>query len=127
MLIDGDMTKAGDVFSFGVILWELLTGKRAWANASLGQVIFIVTVKGDTLQPPPDAPPAYAAIVNACMAVEKSERPTFEEIIPKLETLLEELPPVLPVEEAVQEPAIVDNPEAVQQSATSESAAQPES
>ena len=86
------MSKAADVFSFGVILWELLTCKRAWANASFGQVIFIITVKGDTLKPPPDAPPLYASIMEACMAKEKDDRPTFAEMLPKLEALLNELP-----------------------------------
>ena len=49
-------------------------------------------VKKTMLEIPPDAPAEYANLVNACLALEKSERPTFDEIIPKLEAMLATLP-----------------------------------
>ena len=32
VLYDGCMSRAGCVYSFGVVLWELLAGSRAWAG-----------------------------------------------------------------------------------------------
>ena len=32
VLYDGCMSKAGCVYSFGVVLWELLAGSRAWSG-----------------------------------------------------------------------------------------------
>jgi predicted component of type VI protein secretion system len=38
VLYDGCMSKAGCVYSFGVVLWELLAGSRAWAGLNHAQV-----------------------------------------------------------------------------------------
>lgn len=38
VLYDGCMSRAGCVYSFGVVLWELLAGSRAWAGMNHAQV-----------------------------------------------------------------------------------------
>jgi hypothetical protein len=38
VLYDGCMSKSGCVYSFGVVLWELLAGSRAWAGLNHAQV-----------------------------------------------------------------------------------------
>ena len=95
LLMDGLMSQAADVYSFGTILWELWTGKRAWSSSSLAQIIFQLTVKRNGLKMPLDAPPEYCDLAMRCLSLEKSERPTFEEIIPKLEAMVAALDPIV--------------------------------
>lgn len=94
MITDGKMGKAGDVYSFGVILWELYNHQKAWANSSLAQVIYAVTIRNEMLQMPATAPAAYSALTNACMSKERENRPTLDEIVPQIETMLGALPVV---------------------------------
>ena len=35
--------QAADVYAFGVLLWEMLSGERAWANLTPPQVMVAVT------------------------------------------------------------------------------------
>jgi hypothetical protein len=88
LLTSGVMAKGGDVYSFGVMLWELYTGKRAWGGSSQAQVIFAITCKQTMLQLPSDAPPGYAALTTACMDRERLNRPGFDEIVKTLGELL---------------------------------------
>ncbi|KAL4517447.1 hypothetical protein Ndes2437B_g06678 [Nannochloris sp. 'desiccata'] len=88
LLISGVMAKGGDVYSFGAMLWELYTGKRAWSGCSQAQVIFAITCRQERLELPSDAPAGYAALTSICMDPERLNRPTFDAILKKLEGLL---------------------------------------
>ncbi len=47
LLRDGKLTKAVDVYSFGMIMWELYCGRRLFENNITGQVgtLALVSVK----------------------------------------------------------------------------------
>jgi serine/threonine protein kinase len=87
LLVDGIMSKAGDVYSFGVVLWEMWNGKRAWEGATMGQVVFAVTVKDQRLTLDEDAPSELAALVKDCAQTDRQLRPTFTEIVNRLEKM----------------------------------------
>ncbi len=38
MLMEGKMTKAADVYSFGMLMWEVVTGKKLFEGLRQSQV-----------------------------------------------------------------------------------------
>ncbi|WIA23927.1 hypothetical protein OEZ85_013569 [Tetradesmus obliquus] len=81
--------KGADVYSFGVLLWQMVTGSRAWAGMSHMAVVNAVCCDKKTLQFPDDAPDALMMLGKACMAYNPAERPTFQDILDILEPLNE--------------------------------------
>lgn len=42
LLTKGKLSKAADVYAFGILVWEMVTGERAWAGMSHTQVLSAV-------------------------------------------------------------------------------------
>jgi serine/threonine protein kinase len=75
-----------DVYSFGVICWELITGEIPWRDMSAVQVVTAVLVKQKKLTfPSTDSP--LQSIAQQCLNTNPSERPTFQEIVTILQQL----------------------------------------
>lgn len=87
--MDGMMTRGCDVYSFGVLLWEMCSGKKAWAGSSIAQVIYSVTCKGEKLVPPQGVSQGLKDLMVACMAHERHTRPEFSDIVVKLDELIQ--------------------------------------
>ena len=68
-------------YSFGIILWECLTGEKPWADKLLPmQVVVAVGVEGDRLALPPGCPISLKRLVRDCWRHDPRLRPTFREI-----------------------------------------------
>ncbi|PIA36657.1 hypothetical protein AQUCO_03300105v1 [Aquilegia coerulea] len=74
-----------DVYSFGLVLWEMLAGAVPYENMTPYQAAFAVVNKN--LRPiiPMDCPPALRALVAQCWASRSEKRPEFWQIVKILE------------------------------------------
>ncbi|PSR97894.1 Serine/threonine-protein kinase [Actinidia chinensis var. chinensis] len=76
-----------DIYSFGVILWELATEKIPWDNLNTMQVIGAVGFMNQQLEIPNDVDPQWASIIESCCHSEPHCRPTFQELLERLKDL----------------------------------------
>ncbi len=82
----GESTFKTDVYSFGVMLWELAT--RAVPYEGYRNDEFIELVKAGMLLPiPKETPPAFAQLIEDCWAQDASMRPTMQEVLDRLTSL----------------------------------------
>ncbi|KAL6574944.1 copper transport protein ctr1 [Orobanche minor] len=68
VLRDEPSNEKSDLYSFGVILWELATLQQPWGNLNPAQVVAAVGFKGKRLEIPRDVNPQLATIIEACWA-----------------------------------------------------------
>nr|AVT56268.1 receptor tyrosine kinase [Jadera sanguinolenta] len=83
----GRFTLESDVWSFGVVLWEIYSlGKQPYFGHSNEEVIRLIN-KGTMLIPPDDCPSVICDLMRACWRTEPRERVTFGEIYEKLKKI----------------------------------------
>ncbi|CAO2824088.1 unnamed protein product [Amaranthus hypochondriacus] len=88
VLRDEPSNEKSDLYSFGVILWELATLQQPWSSLNPAQVVAAVGFKGKRLEIPRDVNPQVAVIIEACWANEPWKRPSFADIMDSLRSLL---------------------------------------
>mmetsp|Transcript_2512 Transcript_2512/g.8926 ORF Transcript_2512/g.8926 Transcript_2512/m.8926 type:complete len:872 (+) Transcript_2512:51-2666(+) len=84
-------TEKADVFSFGMVLWEMLSGRTPFEGKTPLQVVRAL----DTGKRPPiedDTNADFAQLVRDCWAQDMNARPTFSVIVERLKSLHTSLP-----------------------------------
>jgi hypothetical protein len=87
-------TEPRDVYAFGVVMWEIMSLQKPWEDMQLPQIVHAVCVKpSPENRPPLDAidasyPAPLLALMQACWAQDPAARPSFTEIIRRLEALM---------------------------------------
>ncbi|CAM8940570.1 unnamed protein product [Rhodiola kirilowii] len=76
-----------DVYSYGVVLWEIVTQKIPWENHNSIQVVSAVGFMDQRLDIPKNVDPQWASIIESCWHSDPHCRPTFQELLDKLKEL----------------------------------------
>jgi hypothetical protein len=70
-----------DVFSFGIVLWELLTGEVPYKDVPVARLGYLVVQEGLRPEIPKSTPAALATLMAACWSADPRKRPDFGLII----------------------------------------------
>ncbi|KAJ8758617.1 hypothetical protein K2173_000338 [Erythroxylum novogranatense] len=89
-LLNGSSSKVSekvDVFSFGIVLWEILTGDEPYANMHYGAIIGGIV--SNTLRPrvPSSCDPEWGLLMEQCWAPDPAARPSFTQIARRLRAM----------------------------------------
>ncbi|CAM9793287.1 unnamed protein product, partial [Sphacelaria rigidula] len=81
VLNEGISSCSSDVYSFGMVVWEVLTRELPWCGEARGQDIYRrVVIKGDRPEIPVRVANDISAVVRACWRAEPETRPKFYQI-----------------------------------------------
>ncbi|XP_050228101.1 serine/threonine-protein kinase STY17 isoform X2 [Mercurialis annua] len=81
-----------DVFSFSIVLWELLTGELPYSYLTPLQAAVGVVQKGLRPTIPKQTHPKLTELLEKCWQQDPAQRPNFSEIIETLQQIAKEVP-----------------------------------
>lgn len=91
----GIMSKAADVFSFGMLLHEMYHGPPVWRRRNLSMADAAAAANKrpglEQLQWSDRCPPELRHLITTCLAADPQARPSFNEVISQLKTLKQHL------------------------------------
>jgi serine/threonine protein kinase len=82
-----EYTEKADVYSYGIILWEIFSRQFPFGNKTIYQIELDV-VEGRRPEFPEDAPPFYVELASDCWQQDPLRRPSFKQILERLRSSL---------------------------------------
>uniref|UniRef100_A0A8C1MBV2 Sterile alpha motif and leucine zipper containing kinase AZK n=1 Tax=Cyprinus carpio TaxID=7962 RepID=A0A8C1MBV2_CYPCA len=76
-----------DTYSYGVVLWEMLTREVPFKGLEGLQVAWLVVEKNERLTIPSSCPASFACLMRSCWVTEPKDRPLFKHILSTLESM----------------------------------------
>ncbi|KAI3376621.1 hypothetical protein L3Q82_017053 [Scortum barcoo] len=89
-------SKGSDVWSYGVLLWELLTGEAPYKGIDGLAVAYGVAVNKLTLPIPSTCPEPFAQLMAECWDQDPHRRPNFSSILAQLTALEQQVKEEMP-------------------------------
>lgn len=83
-------TEKADVYSFGIVLWEMATREDPYRGMPPFQVVFAVGTQKIRPSVPSSCPSGWARLMVDCWAEDPEARPSFDEVIQRLQHLNED-------------------------------------
>ena len=82
-----EFTEQSDVYAFGMLCWEMFTRELPFANLSPHQAALAVISEDKRPDIPLFVPPAYARLMSDCWTRNPRHRPTFAQVIERLQRI----------------------------------------
>eukprot|EP00727_Mastigamoeba_balamuthi_P007235 m51a1_g3131 putative tkl protein kinase (1522) ;mRNA; f:254942-260992 len=80
-------TEKADVYSFGLVLYEMVSGKLPFAGLPPAQISLRVAVYDERPPLPSSCPAKWKDLITSCWATDENERPSFITMIDTLNTI----------------------------------------
>ena len=80
VILSGRMSKAADVYAFGITLWEIITGSHPFVGEHRAHLGHAITVKALRPEFGIAVPFAYKQLASECWAADPLLRPTFTQV-----------------------------------------------
>eukprot|EP01097_Dermamoeba_algensis_P010016 TRINITY_DN7225_c0_g1_i1.p1 TRINITY_DN7225_c0_g1~~TRINITY_DN7225_c0_g1_i1.p1 ORF type:complete len:535 (-),score=119.92 TRINITY_DN7225_c0_g1_i1:47-1573(-) len=92
VLANKPVTKKVDVYAFGIVMWELLTGKAPFSHhnkmKTFSHAICVLRERPPLDALPAGTPESCKKLMVRCWDQDPNERPDFEEIVPELASVM---------------------------------------
>ena len=81
IMLEKNYNKSADIFSYGMILWELITNQIPYNNLKKEEIINEVAKKKKIVKIPEDGNMVLIELTKLCLQYKPENRPTIEKIV----------------------------------------------